>query len=270
MIKLRIITAAVLSVIIFTFSLSHAREDESSREMYYGLFEYTSKTKNRSRAEKLNKEALKAHKSKDYKKSEKLFYRAARLDSSWEKPFFNLACATALQKKYTIALGYLELAFKKNPATVLVWAKKDSDLKDLRNNKEYKDLIARYESKQQKGKYTYVGCWRDVTESPGNFACLKVLYNGSMLAETITGEDIFCQGTWKYNKMFHNLEMQGTCSIDTGQKGKGRFIKSPFRASTEFNKKNSTLIFQIKPDNFSSDPYYFYLQRNVPGCVCGP
>ena len=87
--------------------------------------------------------ALGAHKKKNYKESEKLWYKSAKADPSWSKTYFNLACTTALQGKKKAAVEYLRIALQLN-VKLLKSAQKDSDLKSLKGDKEYKELINGY------------------------------------------------------------------------------------------------------------------------------
>jgi tetratricopeptide (TPR) repeat protein len=53
--------------------------------------------------------ALRLHSAGRYAEAETRWAEAARADPSWERPYYNLACATALQQRPDDAIAYLEL-----------------------------------------------------------------------------------------------------------------------------------------------------------------
>jgi tetratricopeptide (TPR) repeat protein len=101
----------------------------------------TKKRGNRAEAEILHRKAMKAHKQKKYSISEDLWYRSAKVDPSWAKTYFNLACATTLQGKEQDAFRYLTISLSLDPAGMIQPVLKDSDLKSLRGKNRYNQLV---------------------------------------------------------------------------------------------------------------------------------
>ncbi len=106
---------------------------------------------NRSVAQQLNKQGLAAHKKKDYKTAGMIWHNTAITDPSWVKPYFNLACANALDGKPGIAVEFVRLALEINPKKAMGWVLGDGDLVSIRKMKSFKEITGKYRSLSGKG-----------------------------------------------------------------------------------------------------------------------
>jgi len=70
----------------------------------------------------------------------KYFIQAHRISTDYVEPLYNMACAYARLKKNGAALSSLRQACNMQPEARL-WAKRDSDLKPLRGDKEFEEIV---------------------------------------------------------------------------------------------------------------------------------
>jgi tetratricopeptide (TPR) repeat protein len=70
----------------------------------------------------------------------KYFIQAHRISSDYVEPLYNMACAYARLKKNGAALSSLRQACIMQPEARL-WAKRDPDLKPLRGDKEFEEIV---------------------------------------------------------------------------------------------------------------------------------
>jgi tetratricopeptide (TPR) repeat protein len=70
----------------------------------------------------------------------KYFIQAHRISSEYVEPLYNMACAYARLKKNGAALSSLRQACIMQPEARL-WAKRDPDLKPLRGDKEFEEIV---------------------------------------------------------------------------------------------------------------------------------
>ncbi len=100
------------------------------------------KSGNRRRSARLHSRALRLHKRGRYKEAETIWGDAARADPAWERPFYNLACTTALQGRAGDALAYLKMVAKREiDYKRLRKVETDSDLASLRDRPELAETI---------------------------------------------------------------------------------------------------------------------------------
>ncbi|MEM9490029.1 MAG: hypothetical protein AAGC55_12855, partial [Myxococcota bacterium] len=85
----------------------------------------------RVQARELHRRALKLHRRGAYREAEALWADAARADPAWERPFYNLACATALQGRTGDALAFLHMV-----------ARREIDYRRLRRLEQDEDLVS--------------------------------------------------------------------------------------------------------------------------------
>ena len=96
----------------------------------------------RARARALHSKALKVHRAGNYRKAEELWAETARLDPSWERPFYNLACATALQGRDGDALAYLQMVARREiDYRRLRKVETDPDLVSIRQRPELREIL---------------------------------------------------------------------------------------------------------------------------------
>lgn len=96
----------------------------------------------RGRAERFHSRALAAHKRSRYKEAESLWAEAARRDPAWERPFYNLACATAQQQRHGDALAYLRMVARRQiDYRRLRKVETDPDLQSIRKRPELREVI---------------------------------------------------------------------------------------------------------------------------------
>ena len=96
----------------------------------------------RGRAERFHSRALAAHKKRRFKESESLWAEAARRDPAWERPFYNLACATALQGRHGDAVAYLRMVAKRQiDYRRLRKVETDPDLAAIRDRPELRAVV---------------------------------------------------------------------------------------------------------------------------------
>lgn len=77
---------------------------------------------------------------KDYVAAQRSLEKAVRLKPRYAEPFYNLACLNAIRGEIKLALAQLKKAVSLDP-TVRDWARKDTDLENLRHLPEFKELI---------------------------------------------------------------------------------------------------------------------------------
>lgn len=77
---------------------------------------------------------------KDYAAARRNLEKAVRLKPKYAEPFYNLACLNAIKGDVELALAQLKKAVSLNP-TVRDWARKDTDLENLRHLPEFKEII---------------------------------------------------------------------------------------------------------------------------------
>jgi hypothetical protein len=100
----------------------------------------------RTKASAFHKQALKVHATHKYAESEQAWANAARADSSWTWPFYNLACTTAVQGRPLDALAYLEMMRDRNPDRQMLWrVEHDGELESIRSRPEYEALVVEIE-----------------------------------------------------------------------------------------------------------------------------
>ncbi len=97
----------------------------------------------RAKAESLAKEAFRVHtKEKDYAKAAALWLDTARADPAWWKPYYQLACLSALTGRKAESVEFLKIALgKKQSNEALRWMKTDSDLASVRDMPEFRALL---------------------------------------------------------------------------------------------------------------------------------
>lgn len=97
---------------------------------------------NRAAAMALHRRAMTVHAAKDYRESERLWAEAAHSDPSWDWPYYNLACSTALQARPDEAIGYLKLVRDREPdSEMLHRIETDGDLDAVRRRPEYGAVV---------------------------------------------------------------------------------------------------------------------------------
>ncbi len=160
---------------------------------------------NREEAQKHYNQAMGSHKEKKYNDSEKFWYIAAKIDPSWVEPFFNLACATALQGKHEIAVEYVEIALSMDRIKVFPWAQNDKDLAGLRKNKKFIRLVEHYNPENhwvkdllnKKFVYTHNDAWynerRETTLRPDGTMEVK-----GRSSDTVPCDYSFYGGKWSF------------------------------------------------------------------------
>ena len=77
---------------------------------------------------------------RDYLAAQRSLEKAVRLKPRYAEPFYNLACLNAIKGEIKLALAQLKKAVSLDP-TVRDWARKDTDLENLRHLPEFKELI---------------------------------------------------------------------------------------------------------------------------------
>ena len=77
---------------------------------------------------------------KDYDAAQRNLEKAVRLKPKYAEPFYNLACLNAIRGELKLALAQLKKAVSLDPM-VRDWARKDTDLENLKNLPEFKELI---------------------------------------------------------------------------------------------------------------------------------
>jgi hypothetical protein len=100
----------------------------------------------RAKADGLNKSALVSYGRKDYSKALEFWYQAALSDPSWRKPFYNLACLSAIGGETDKAFVYLDMALMRDAAPLIQPLQKDSDLASLRTLPRYAELLFKYDT----------------------------------------------------------------------------------------------------------------------------
>jgi tetratricopeptide (TPR) repeat protein len=79
---------------------------------------------------------------KDFEQAEKYFNKALKINSGSVDSYYNLACLYALKGDIRQSIDYLKKAILLNE-NALEWAKKDTDLNNLRETLEYRELFNR-------------------------------------------------------------------------------------------------------------------------------
>jgi len=132
-----------IALLVLIFIAAAVSADEMSQSNYWKneLKAMKKISGDRARAQKLHDMAMVAHKKNNFPESERLWHLAAKADPGWADTYFNLACSTAMQGKRDIAVEYLEIALDLDRNTVLPWAKNDSDMTNLKDNKKYQRLV---------------------------------------------------------------------------------------------------------------------------------
>lgn len=77
---------------------------------------------------------------RDYDAAQRNLEKAVRLKPKYAEPFYNLACLNAIRGELKLALAQLKKAVSLDPM-VRDWARKDTDLENLKNLPEFKELI---------------------------------------------------------------------------------------------------------------------------------
>ncbi len=77
---------------------------------------------------------------RDYVAAQRSLEKAVRLKPKYAEPFYNLACLNAIRGELKLALAQLKKAVSLDPM-VRDWARKDTDLENLKNLPEFKELI---------------------------------------------------------------------------------------------------------------------------------
>jgi hypothetical protein len=100
----------------------------------------------RTKAKELHRQALKVHATLKFAESERIWAEAARADPSWNVPFYNLACTSALQAHPLEAIAYLEMVRDRNPDREMLWRiEHDGELRSIRSRPEYEALVIEIE-----------------------------------------------------------------------------------------------------------------------------
>lgn len=100
----------------------------------------------RAKATALHKQALKVHAILKYAESERAWAESARADPSWNVPFYNLACTSALQARPLDAIAYLEMVRDRDPDRDMLWrVEHDGELTSIRSRPEYEALVIEIE-----------------------------------------------------------------------------------------------------------------------------
>jgi hypothetical protein len=100
----------------------------------------------RAKATALHKQALKVHAAHKLAEAERTWAESARADPSWNVPFYNLACATALQTRPLDAIAYLEMVRDRDPSWEMLWrVEHDGELESIRSRPEYEALVIEIE-----------------------------------------------------------------------------------------------------------------------------
>jgi serine/threonine protein kinase len=96
----------------------------------------------RAAAVEVHRRALIAHRAQRYGDAEELWAEAARLDPSWEGPFYNLACIASLEGRVEDALVYLTLVQKRGISySRLRKIETDPDLVAVRARPEVREIV---------------------------------------------------------------------------------------------------------------------------------
>jgi tetratricopeptide (TPR) repeat protein len=77
---------------------------------------------------------------KDYENGRKYLEKAIRLKPEYPDPYYNLACLFSITGETGKSLEYLKKAVSLD-SKVIEWAKKDTDLENLREIEEFKEII---------------------------------------------------------------------------------------------------------------------------------
>lgn len=77
---------------------------------------------------------------RDFVAAQRSLEKAVRLKPKYAEPFYNLACLNAIKGKLKLALAQLKKAVSLDPK-VRDWARKDTDLENLKHLPEFKELI---------------------------------------------------------------------------------------------------------------------------------
>jgi tetratricopeptide (TPR) repeat protein len=117
---------------------------EPSADTLAAMRELPTTQGDRAAAVRSHRAALLAHRAQQYGDAENHWAEAARLDPSWDAPFYNLACIASLENRLDDAVAYLALV----EARGIAWARlrrigADPDLDRLRGRPELATFIAR-------------------------------------------------------------------------------------------------------------------------------
>jgi hypothetical protein len=116
---------------------------EPARETLVTLQDLPTTAGDRRAAVRSHRMALTAHRAQQYGDAETHWAAAARLDPSWDGPFYNLACIASLEGRVDDAIAYLDLATRRG----LLWSRlrglsTDPDLLAVRGHPRLSAIIA--------------------------------------------------------------------------------------------------------------------------------